>query len=140
MGRVDHPGTRSQDSEADRLDPEEFDGNGAADDVDDGIDRSHLVEVDRLDGDRVHPGLGRRQTAEHPLGAVADRRREPGSGEDAEEILERTVRVVAAHRDLDPGGIEAPDLDRVGTQPMAVTRQGKGVERRADCLDRCAEV
>jgi hypothetical protein len=56
--------------------PEHGEGERGARDVDDRVDRSHLVEGDQVDLLSVHPGLGLGQPPEDPLRQVERVRRE----------------------------------------------------------------
>jgi len=55
-----------------------MDAGGGADEIDDGVHGTHLVEVDRLNGDAVKLGFGLGDPLEHAMGGVAHLRGEFG--------------------------------------------------------------
>jgi hypothetical protein len=55
-----------------------MDASGSTDEVDNGVDRADLMEVNGLDGDAVEFGLGLGHALEHGEGGVADPRIEFG--------------------------------------------------------------
>ncbi len=78
------------------------------DDIDDRIDRAHLVEVDVVDVDPVHGGLGDRETSERGASTVAHRLGERGGADHRVDRRPAPVVVVIGGGDGDRGGGDAP--------------------------------
>ena len=55
-----------------RVDAEVLEGGGDADDVDDGVERADLVELDLVGGDAVDLALGRGQRGDDAQRPLAD--------------------------------------------------------------------
>jgi hypothetical protein len=75
------------------VDGEGLGSGGGADDVDDGVDGTDLVEVDLFDGDGVDGGFGLAEELEGAAGAGFYGVRERGGGDDFEDGGEVAVGV-----------------------------------------------
>jgi hypothetical protein len=122
VGGTDHAGAGRHWAGVNGVDAQNLEGGGGADHVDDGIEPSHLVEVDLLGGPSVQLSLDVGQRPERPQGAAGDPLGEPG-------LLDHPgdVRCGAHDRRLDHvhvrlGGGDAAPEHGLGLEPPAVGR------------------
>ena len=110
----------------DPLNAQDMQAQHCADDVDDGIHRAHLVEVDVVRGGAVNLGLGRGQAVKYGAGARGDSWRQAGRGDNLQDVAQVAVGLVLVFDDhLDVAGGNAVVVDAPRLQRPA--RQGEGL-------------
>ena len=114
------------------VDPEHLECGCGADDVDDGVVPTDLVEVHLVDRATVQVGLDGRQRAEDGQGALGHPRRERGVLDHRPDRSVGAADVVTSGDDHPRAGdASAPAF----FDPKVPAREGKAVEHAADLLD-----
>ena len=93
MGGLDRAVAHRQRRGNDAVDAEGVQGRADADDVDDGVGRADLVELDIVGRDTVDGALGLGELGEDTVGALAHPVGQRGVGEQLPDDPDRPVRV-----------------------------------------------
>ena len=83
---------------------------GGADNVDDGVHGTHLVEMDRIESDPVDLGLGFAEAPEDSAGLVTNRQRQGGSRQHAVDFVPGAVGLVLFADHFHPGTADTVPL------------------------------
>ncbi len=114
----------------DGVDAEQVDGEAGSDDIADGIDGAHFVEVDFFEGRAVNGGFGFGEGAEDAFGGGFHGFGEGGGGDQVDDVVEVPVFVLFFEGDFKFGGGDATAVDAVpgegGSGSEAVEGGGKG--------------
>jgi hypothetical protein len=113
---------------ADLVDVEALEGGAGADDVDDGVERPDLMELDVVGSHAVDATLDHRQSLEDGDGPLVYAAREVGAGEHLEHLAIATVAVLGLMRHDHAGGTDAAPLRRLDRDAVGMRDARNDVE------------
>jgi hypothetical protein len=142
VGGPDHAGAGGHGAGLHLVDAEHLQRGGRADDVDDGVEAAHLVEVDLLGRTAVQPALDLGQRGEGGEGPGRHPFRQTGLGDQAGDVGRGANDAGLLGPDVGLGGgdaapehrldLQLPALDReLAEQAADLVRVGAGVDERA---------
>ena len=134
MGRLHGAGADGDWTGPHLVDVEELQGGAGADDVDDGVEGAHLVEVDLVRWDAMETPFDLGERREHRQRSALDPWRERAAGENLTQLGER-ARMVHILRSVDRGAgrPQASALHRLG--PQLPAGQTETVEDGPNLID-----
>ena len=123
VGRPVHPGARGHRAGEDLLDAEDVQGGAGPDDVDDGVEAAHLVEVDLARRAAMELALGLGQAVEGGQGQLLDPVRQAGLHDQAGDVRRRAHDRRLLGMDVDLGGGDATAQHGLGLDRPAAHGQ-----------------
>ena len=133
MGGPDHARAGDDHRGVERVDLEHLEGGARADDVDDGVEATDLVEVDLLRRTPVEAALGLGQRAEHRQRSPPDPLRQTGLLDQRRDVRRRAHDRRLLHVHVGLGGRDAAAQHRLGLEAPAPHREP--LDHRAHLVD-----